>query len=100
MNNAGIVSINPADSLTVHQQAGAGAVAANTARDLATTANLGLNGLEAQVKNFYDLANKAEANKLMIEKFLLGTNCKTASIPEICLFAILPPPKRSISDFI
>ena len=99
MAKAGLVSINPLDNYTVPHQAAAGAAAVNSARDFTVGSNLGLRGLEAQVKTFYDLHNKAELNERMIERFILGTSCKTAGLSENCLLLFLSPPKRMF-DFI
>ena len=99
MQNFGMMSVNPLDSLTITQPSAAGAAATSTAHDLMTNSNLGLKGLEKQVATFYKLYNQAEENKQMIEKFILGTSCKTAGISENCLL-FFPSPKNKVSDFI
>ena len=78
--------LNTGDVSITQQPVAAGVTAATSATELAGAASGNLDGLEDQVQKFYDLANTAEANERNIEKFLLGSSCKTAAVPASFLF--------------
>ena len=99
MAKAALSSVNPFDNHTTWHHAAAGAAAIKSARKFKVDSNRGLRGVERQVRTFCDLENKAELNKQMIERFILGTSCKTAGLSENCLLLFLSHPKR-MSDFI
>ena len=73
--------LNMGDGSITEQPVAAGVTAAKSSTELSASASSNLTGLEEQVQKFYDISNAAEANKNNIEKFLLGSSCKTASIP-------------------
>ena len=91
--------LNALDKFTVDQPSAIGVSANDLATKLSSETNESLDGLEDMVDKFYDLHNQAEASRMSIEKFLLGTSCKAASVSQNCLLLNLPLIRNRL-DFI
>jgi len=90
--------INGIDYFTVGQPAAAGLQAETVGKEFAEAANTGLEGLEDQVQTFYDIYNQAEATRQSVEKFILGSSCKTACMDPT--MALCFANRKNIFDFI